>query len=197
MVQCIFGGGGKREPGGNDHIHSLDHLRKRLQRVNIHIYNSEHERYYTRIHPDINKGTVSELVSTSNISYQNKPILTTLESSDIGRFLIIQCPVLFRDASRARVATVILLAHNDIAFTAKHLVLDIDLVKAHILANFSRLVAGLGEKSGYQYLWSFEPFVRTDEPPDNDHGHWTSIDENRPIHARRTRRSRLSAARPA
>ena len=62
----------------------------------------------------------------------------------------------------------------------------------HIL---SRIVAGLGEESGYQYLWSFEPFVRTDEPPDSDHGHWTSVDENRPIHARRARLVRLSAAR--
>ena len=76
--------------------------------------------------------------------------------------------------------------------------LNVDLVKAHILANSSRLVADLGEKLGYdQYLWSFEPFVRTDEPPDDDHGHWAAIDENGPIHARRTRRSRLSAARPA
>ena len=57
------------------------------------------------------------------------------------------------------------------------------------------MIAGLGEKLAYTYLWSFEPFVRTHEPPDDDYGHWTSVDKNGPIHARRTRRSSLSAAK--
>ena len=36
------------------------------------------------------------------------------------------------------------------------------------------------------YLWSFEPFMRTHEPPDDNHCHRASVDKNCPIHARRT-----------
>ena len=37
----------------------------------------------------------------------------------------------------------------------------------------------------------------THKPPDDDHSHGTSVDENSPIHARRTTRSTLSAAKRA
>lgn len=43
------------------------------------------------------------------------------------------------------------------------------------------------------YLRSFEPFVRTYKPPNDDHRHRPAVDKNRPVHARRT--GRLLAAK--
>lgn len=44
------------------------------------------------------------------------------------RFHIIHSPILLCETSSARITTVVLHALNDIALTAKHLMLDIDLV---------------------------------------------------------------------
>ena len=152
MLQCTFRGSGRRQQGDSKQAIIISTHRTISAsgfKGQIYTYNSEHSRYYTaNLHPDLNKRVFKNPKSTSNISYQNKAIPTTLKSSDIGRFLIIQHPVLFRDASRARVATVILLAHDDIAFTAKHLVLDVDLVKAHVLVNLFQTRCGLGREIG-------------------------------------------------
>lgn len=44
------------------------------------------------------------------------------------RFHITHSPILFCDTSSARITTVVLHALNDVALTAKHLMLDINLV---------------------------------------------------------------------
>ena len=61
--------------------------------------------------------------------------------------------------------------------------LDVDLEK--YVSYMFRLIAGLGQL-GYMYLRSFEPFVRTYNPPNDDHRHRPAVDKNRPIHARCT-----------
>ena len=50
------------------------------------------------------------------------------QSSKICSSFIVQDSILFRHTSSARVAAVLLLAVDDVALTAKHLMLDVDLV---------------------------------------------------------------------
>ena len=200
MVPYTFPREGKRQQAGNNHIHSLDHLRKRLQRTDIHIYISQHSRYDTI--PVIFNQTSTKEYSRCSYPHPTSHIKTRqyrrrstqaisaafLSSNTLSSFVML--PALESPLSFS-LPTTTLPSRPSIWCSM------LTWSKAHILANLFQTRCRPGEKPGYQYLWSFEPFVRTDEPPDDDHGHWTSIDENRPIHARRTRRSILSATRPA